>query len=178
VSAPISAGPSSNGGWYPNEKHIPPAGGRKPHIAMILMDDYGWADSGWHRLDDHDPAADVMTPNMNALVKAGIEMDRQYVYKYCSPTRSAIQSGRNPYHVNPLNAAPNIYNPEDPVSGMAAIPRNMTGMAIKMSAAGYKTHMFGKWDAGMASPDHTPHGRGEEHIHSIADHVPQSACVG
>jgi arylsulfatase A-like enzyme len=69
-----------------------------------LQDDYGWADSGWHRLGDNDPAADVMTPNMNALVKLGIEMDRQYVYKYCSPTRSAIQSGRNPYHVNPLNA--------------------------------------------------------------------------
>lgn len=56
------------------------------------------------------------------------------VYKYCSPTRSAIQSGRNPYHVNPLNAGPEIYNPQDPVSGMAAIPRNMTGMAMKMSA--------------------------------------------
>lgn len=81
-----------------------------------------------------------MTPNMNGLVKEGIEMDRQYVYKYCSPTRTAIQSGRNPYHVNPLNAAPEIYNPADPVSGMAAMPRNMTGMAIKMSAGGYKTH--------------------------------------
>ena len=44
--------------------------------------------------------------------------------KYCSPTRTAIQSGRNPYHVNPLNAAPEIYNPADPVSGMAAMPRN------------------------------------------------------
>ena len=61
---------------------------------------------------------------MNQLVKEGIEMDRQYVYKYCSPTRTAIQSGRNPYHVNPLNAAPEIYNPADPVSGMAAMPRN------------------------------------------------------
>lgn len=95
---------------------------------------------------------------MNALVKEGIEMDRHYVYKYCSPTRTAIQSGRNPYHVNPLNAAPEIYNPADPVSGMAAMPRNMTGMAMKMSAGGYKTHMFGKWDVGMATPDHTPHG--------------------
>ena len=65
-----------------------------------------------------------MTPVMNQLVKEGIEMDRQYVYKYCSPTRTAIQSGRNPYHVNPLNAAPEIYNPADPVSGMAAMPRN------------------------------------------------------
>ena len=62
--------------------------------------------------------------------------------------------------MNPLNAAPEIYNPADPVSGMAAMPRNMTGMAMKMAAAGYKTHMFGKWDVGMATPDHTPHGRG------------------
>ena len=46
---------------------------------------------------------------------------------------------------NPLNAGPEIYNPQDPVSGMAAMPRNMTGMAMKMSAAGYLTHMFGKW---------------------------------
>ena len=105
------------------------------------------------------------------------------VYKYCSPTRSAIQSGRNPYHVNPLNAGPEIYNPADPVSGMAAIPRNMTGMAMKMSAGGYSTHMFGKWDAGMATPDHTPHGRGYStslhYFHHCNDvRVPGcSACV-
>merc|ERR1719337_791507 len=76
------------------------------------------------------------------------------------PGRSALQSGRNPYHVNPLNAAPDISNPQDPVSGFAAIPRNMTGIASKLAAAGYKTAAFGKWDAGMATPDHTPHGRG------------------
>jgi arylsulfatase B len=41
----------------------------------------GWADAGWHRIDDDDPSKDVMTPNMNLLVKEGIEMDRHYVYK-------------------------------------------------------------------------------------------------
>ena len=56
---------------------------------------------------------------------------------------------------------------------MAAIPRNMTGMAIKMSAAGYKTHMFGKWDAGMATVDHTPHGRG----YQTSLHYFHHACV-
>ena len=40
---------------------------------------------------------------------------------------------------------PRAYNLRDPVSGFAGIPRNMTGMAMKMAAAGYKTHMFGKW---------------------------------
>jgi len=130
-----------------------------PNILNILVDDFGWADAGWHRPEGYE---DVQSPNMNALVKAGVELDRHYVYKYCSPTRSAVQSGRNPIHVNTVNLAPTIYNPDDPVSGYAAVPRNMTGMAEHMLRAGYQTHMYGKWDAGMATHEHTPKGRGYE----------------
>ncbi len=36
----------------------------------------------------------------------------------------------------------------------------MTGLATKLKTAGYATHMVGKWDAGMATVDHTPAGRG------------------
>ena len=36
----------------------------------------------------------------------------------------------------------------------------MTGMAVHMKAAGWATAAVGKWDAGMATPDHTPEGRG------------------
>lgn len=54
----------------------------------------------------------------------------------------------------------NNHNPADPVSGFAGVPRNMTGIAAKLKTAGYATHMIGKWDAGMATPDHTPAGRG------------------
>lgn len=81
-------------------------------------------------------------------------------YKFCSPTRSSLQSGRLPVHVNTENAPPDVWNPDDPVSGFAAIPRNMTGIAAKLKSAGYQTHQVGKWDAGMATVDHTPHGRG------------------
>jgi arylsulfatase B len=63
-------------------------------------------------------------------------------------------------HVNMLNLGPETWNPADPVSGFAAIPRNMTGIAAKLKSAGYKTHQVGKWDAGMGTVDHTPHGRG------------------
>lgn len=87
----------------------------------------------------------MQTPALDELVATGIELDRAYAYKCCSPTRSAIQSGRHPYHVNALNAAMEISNPEDPVSGFAGIPRNMTGIATKLAAAGYSTAMFGKW---------------------------------
>jgi len=54
-----------------------------------------------------------------------------------------------PPAVNVLNLSPDVSNPKDPVSGFAAIPRNMTGMAEKMKLAGYVTHQVGKWDAGI-----------------------------
>eukprot|EP00729_Bicosta_minor_P001083 gene1083-4901_t len=117
----------------------------KPHIVMHLGDDYGWANAGWHRPAGFD---EVQTPVMDALVKGGIELDQAYSYQFCSPTRSSLQSGRLPTHVNVENMGTNIWNPKNNVSGFSAIPRNMTGIA---------THMK---DAGMATPDHTPQGRG------------------
>ena len=149
------------------ERLVPPAASTQPHIVMVLVDDFGWAEVGWHRNrtfgDVHVPATDeVRTPRMDKLVlEEGIELTRHYVFKCCSPTRSAVQSGRNPYHVNPLNAAMEIHNEKvDPISGFAGVPRNMTGMATKLAAAGYATRFYGKWDAGMATAEHSPPARG------------------
>eukprot|EP00039_Didymoeca_costata_P001708 m.54477 g.54477 ORF g.54477 m.54477 type:complete len:583 (-) comp10929_c0_seq2:800-2548(-) len=128
-----------------------------PHIVMFLVDDFGWANAGWHR---DDAFAEVQTPMMKSLIQEGIELDRAYSFQFCSPTRSSLQSGRLPTHVNTENLGTNVWNPADPVSGFSAIPRNMTGMAVHMKKAGYATHQIGKWDAGMATPDHTPKGRG------------------
>jgi hypothetical protein len=36
----------------------------------------------------------------------------------------------------------------------------MTGVAAQLKKGGYSTHHVGKWDAGMATPHHTPKGRG------------------
>lgn len=46
--------------------------------------DYGWADSGWHRPEGY---KEVQTPNMDKLVKEGIELDRNYAFKFCAPSR-------------------------------------------------------------------------------------------
>lgn len=85
----------------------------------------------------------IDTPNFESLVKRGLLLNRHYVYTFCSPTRSSLISGRLPVHVNDVNLDPTFYNPEDPVSGYAAIPRNMTGIAEKMKMGGYKTHQVG-----------------------------------
>lgn len=64
-------------------------------LQSMQVDDFGWANVGWHR-PGGDP--EVVTPNMDALVKAGIELNRTYAFKFCSPTRSSLQSGRLPTH--------------------------------------------------------------------------------
>lgn len=129
----------------------------KPNVVMVLTDDLGWADVGWHRAPDY---KENVTPRMNELVKTGVELDRAYAFKYCSPSRCAIQVGRNPIHVNVMNLDPSFVNYDDEVSGYSGIPRNMTGIAQVMKQGGYQTHFVGKWDVGMATPRHTPHGRG------------------
>ncbi|CAE8657425.1 unnamed protein product [Polarella glacialis] len=120
---------------------------KKPHIVLILADDHGWANFGVHTRNAADEGnADVQqqrketqTPNMDALVDAGVLLERHYAYKICAPSRASLQSGRLAVHVNTVNTGVTVQNPADPVSGYAGV---------------------GKWDAGMATPEHTPDGRG------------------
>ena len=86
----------------------------KPHIVYIMADDWGWANVGYHR---NPPTREVDTPNIDSLVKDGLELDQLYVYRFCSPSRSSLMSGRLPIHVNDKNQNIDNYNPDDPVSG-------------------------------------------------------------
>ena len=73
----------------------------------------------------------------------GIALDRHYSYRICGPARSALLSGRLAPHVLVKNVAVTASNPEDPISGFAGIPRNMTGMGEKVRQGGYRTHYTG-----------------------------------
>jgi len=141
----------------------------------MLADDYGWANWGLHN-DGSGPdgpqlQAEIYTPNLDKLAQEGVVLDRAYSFRICSPGRSSLMSGRLAMHVNWKNTGFTHYNPKDPVSGSAGIPRNMTGMAAKLKQAGYKTHMVGKWDAGAATPEHTPWGRGFETFLGYMQHA-------
>lgn len=128
----------------------------KPHIFYFLVDDFGWANAGWHSPNN----GEVRTPNLVALVKEGVEIDRLYAHKFCGPSRAALQTGRAPIHVTVLDDPISDVNLKDPVGGFQGIPRNMTAIAQKLHNGGYATHMVGKWHCGLATPDHTPYGRG------------------
>ena len=122
---------------------------KPPHVLLVVVDDFGWADVGYHR---EVPTREVMTPTIDLLVADGIELNRHYVHPMCTPSRAALQSGRLPVHIITRLAGPCDEN--------GAIPRNVTGVAAHLKKAGYATHQVGKWDAGMTTPHHTPHGRG------------------
>lgn len=133
---------------------------QQPHIFVFVIDDFGRANFGPNRVPGSDPQHEVETPNMDALTAEGILLDRSYLYWYCSPSRSALQTGRNPIHVNLNNDDMMLYNPKDPVGGYQGIARNFTGIGNKLSAVGYETHFYGKWHVGCATWEHTPAGRG------------------
>jgi arylsulfatase B len=122
---------------------VPP----KPHLIYLLADDYGWANVGFH-------AADMHTPNIDRLAtEEGFELGRLYAYRFCSPTRSALMSGRLPYHVNQNNNAKWGWTE-------AAVKPSMKMLPEKLQEAGYYTVHAGKWHLGLARQAFTPVGRG------------------
>ncbi len=73
---------------------LPPAAGApRPHLVLFVVDDMGWAALG-KRNPGH-----VFTPNMDREATDGMMLERHYVYRWCSPTRSSLMTGRLPYHV-------------------------------------------------------------------------------
>ena len=112
----------------------------KPHILYALVDDLGWYNTQLHNPEIH-------TPYLVELRKQGIFLDRHYTFKYCSPSRNSLMSGRLPIHVKEDNG------------WVGGVPQNMTVIAAKLKGAGYATHQIGKWHAGAATLNHVPAGR-------------------
>ena len=69
--------------------------GRPLHILLVVVDDFGWSDVGFH-------GSKINTPNMDKLASEGVILDNYYVQPICSPTRSALLSGRYPIHTGVL----------------------------------------------------------------------------
>lgn len=98
-------------------------------IVYILSDNLGWGNVAYHRrLSPTGPSPEVVTPNLDRLVASGIELDRFYTYKFCSPSRSSLMTGRFAQHVNMHNLALTV-----PRHG---IPLGMTTIASKLKSVG------------------------------------------
>jgi arylsulfatase A len=64
----------------------------KPNFIVFLADDLGWGDLGCYGNKI------IQTPNLDAFAKQGVRLTQCYAASaVCSPSRSAIQTGRTPY---------------------------------------------------------------------------------
>jgi arylsulfatase B len=113
---------------------------RAPNVVLIVADDLGWNDVGYH-------GSEVRTPNLDRLAGAGVRLEHHYVFPTCSPTRAALLTGRNPSRFG-------ILGPIDGRSEQALPPGTVT-LAGVLRSRGYATAMIGKWHLGLR-PDVGP----------------------
>jgi arylsulfatase A-like enzyme len=104
----------------------------KPNILLIVADDMGWADVSWH-------GGRFQTPRLEALLRRSVELDRHYVQPVCTPTRTALLSGRWTSRFGPHVLGP---------TNMRAFPEGTFTLAAAMKTAGYRTAIAGKWHLG------------------------------
>jgi arylsulfatase A-like enzyme len=117
-----------------------------PNILLIVADDLGWADVGWH-------GSALKTPHMDALVREGVELDRHYVQPVCTPTRATLMSGRWTSRIGPHVLMP---------SNLRAFPPGTITLAGALKACGYQTYLSGKWHLG-SKPEWGPNHYGFDH---------------
>lgn len=113
--------------------------GRKPNIVWFLIDDMGFGDPGFNGGGASIGAA---TPNMDRLAANGLKLTSTYSQPTCTPTRSAILTGRIPARTGltrPILTGDKLTkNPWDDEVSLPTI----------LSSAGYKSVLSGKWHIG------------------------------
>jgi arylsulfatase A-like enzyme len=113
--------------------------GKRPNIVWLVIDDMGYGDPGCY---GGGAVVGAATPNIDRLAAGGLQLLSCYSQPTCTPTRSAILTGRLPVRtglIRPVLAGDKLTrNPwADEISLPAILSKN-----------GYATVLCGKWHIG------------------------------
>ncbi len=109
-------------------------GEEQPNVVFFLVDNIGWGNFGVY-------GGTIPTPRIDKLASEGMRFNNYNVEVQCTPSRSAIMTGRMPVR----SGTSSVPFPGAGLSGM--VPWEYT-IAELFSDAGYATALFGKWHLG------------------------------
>ena len=122
---------------------------RPPNIVLVLIDDYGWMDTGSYGSTYHH------TPNIDALARRGMRFTSAYAAApVCSPTRAALLTGKHPARLHLTDWLPG--RRDSPAQKLARptirqeLSLEETTLAEALRPAGYTSAHIGKWHLGGA----------------------------
>jgi arylsulfatase len=107
---------------------------KKPNIVFILLDNIGWGTFGVY-------GGTIPTPRIDKMAREGIRFTNYNVEAQCTPSRSAILTGRHPVRSGTFR----VPFPGEGEAGLA--PWEYT-IAKLLSDGGYATALYGKWHLG------------------------------
>jgi arylsulfatase len=123
------------------------AAASQPNIIFVLTDDQGYGDLSCHG----NPV--LKTPNLDRLHDEAVRFTDFHVSPTCSPTRSALNTGRHEFRNGVTHT---IYERE-------RLTLNATTLAQVLQGAGYTTGIFGKWHLGD-EVEYQPNRRGFDEV--------------
>lgn len=105
----------------------------KPNVVYILVDNWGWGDISAQ-------GGTLQTPNIDQFASEGFRLTNFNVQNQCTPTRSALHTGRLPIR----SGTQKVPAPGEP-DGLALWEYTIAEL---LSDAGYATTLNGKWHVG------------------------------
>jgi arylsulfatase A-like enzyme len=121
----------------------------RPHMLLIVADDLGWKDVGFH-------GSDIKTPNLDRLAASGAKLEQFYTLPMCTPSRAALLTGRYPLRYG-------LQTGVIPPGQAYGLPLDEWLLPQALKEAGYATALVGKWHLGHGDKKFWPRQRGFDH---------------
>lgn len=131
------------------------AASKQPNILLIVSDDAGWSDFGFHGSEAG------LTPRLDQLARQGVVCEQAYVSaSVCCPSRAGLMTGRYQQRFGHEFNGPG--NPEPGfLAEQMGLSRDERTLGSLLQARGYATAAMGKWHLGSV-PGMRPRERGFE----------------